>query len=205
MLGSLFNKVAGLQTWNFIKKGLKYRYFPVNVVNFLRIAFSIEHHWWLLLIRSEEKIFKWKKKLKTFYLNYTCNYVNIRTDRPFSLTFSSNFLSFDADMFIFLCFYFLQIEKYLFLHLLVFSEAAKSCSVKQLFGKIEPILFFFFYKTGVSFLYSLLNKKVYKCIKSEILCRYSSRVMVIKSILQCNWTTTFLSQLWMAASDHLFN
>ena len=88
-----------------------------------------------------------KEETENVSLNYTCNYVNIRTDRPFPLTFSSNFLSFDADMFIFLCFHFLQIEKYLFLHLLVFSEAAiKSCSVKQLFGKIEPILFFFLTK-----------------------------------------------------------
>ena len=202
VLGSLFNEVAGLQTWNFIKRWLKYRCFPVNVVNFLRTAFSIEHHWWLLLLRSKGKNFKWKKKIKTFHLNYTCNYVNIRTDCPFSLTFSSNFLFFDSI----LCFYFLQTEKYIFLHLLVFSEAGiESCSVKQLFGKIEPKLSIFFYKTGVSFQYSLLNKKVYKYIKSEILCRYSSRVMVVKSILHCNWTTIFLSQLWMAASDHLFN
>ena len=100
VLGSLFNEVAGLQTWNFIKRWLKYRCFPVNVVNFLRTAFSIEHHWWLLLIRSEEKKFKSNKKMKTFHLNYTWIYVNIRTDRPISLTFSSIFLSFDSDLFI---------------------------------------------------------------------------------------------------------
>ena len=104
--GSLFNKVAGLQTWNSIKKWLKYSCFPVNVVNFFRTAFSIEHHWWLLLIRSEEKIFKWKKKMKTFHLNYTCNYVNIWTDRPFSLTFSSIFFWFRHVHF--LCFHFLR-------------------------------------------------------------------------------------------------
>ena len=138
----------GLQTWNFVKKWLRYRCFPVNVVNILRTAFSIEHHWWLLLLRSKGKNFKWKKKIKTFHLNYTCNYVNIRTDCPFSLTFSSNFLSFDSI----LCFYFLQTEKYIFLHLLVFSEAGiENYSVKQLFGKIEPKLLIFFTKLELVF------------------------------------------------------
>ena len=32
---SFFNEVAGLQTCNFIKKRLQYRYFPVNFVKFL--------------------------------------------------------------------------------------------------------------------------------------------------------------------------
>ena len=57
----------------------------------------------------------------------------------------------------------------------------------------------FFFSKQYSFQYSILNKKVYRYIKSEILCRYSFRVMVIKFILQCNWTTTFLLHLWMAA------
>ena len=123
VLGSLFNEVAALQTWNFIKKWLKCRCFPVNVVNFLRIAFSIEHHWWLLLIRSEEKKFKWKKKMKTFHLNYTWIYVNIRTDRSISLFFFFNSSFFWFRLVHFLCFHFLQTEVCLFLHLLVFSEA----------------------------------------------------------------------------------
>ena len=86
----------------------------------------------------------------------------------------------------FLCFHLLETEKYLLLHLLVSSEVGiESCSVKQLFSKIQPKLLIFFYKTRVSFQYSLLNKKVYKHIKSEILCGYPSRVMVKKSVLQC--------------------
>ena len=36
MLKSLFNKIAGLQACNFIKKRLQYRCFPVNIVNSLR-------------------------------------------------------------------------------------------------------------------------------------------------------------------------
>ena len=171
---------------------------------FLRTAFSIEHHWWLLLIKSDEKMFKWKKKMKIFHLNYTCNYVNIRTDRPFSLTFSLNFLLIPAcSLFVFSFLTNWKISLFAFIsisrsrHWELFCQTA----VPQDRTKIAN----FFYKTGVSFKCSLLNKKVHKYTKSEILCRYSSRVMVIKPILQCNWTTTFLSQLWMAASDHLFN
>ena len=53
----------------------------------------------------------------------------------------------------------------------------------------------FFYKIGDCFQCGLLNKKVYKYIKSEILHRYSSRVMVKRSILQLYVTATFLAQL----------
>ena len=62
----------------------------------------------------------------------------------------------------------------------------------------------FFYKVGLCF--QLLNKKVYKFIENEIrLHRYFSRAMVKMSILQLYKTTIFLAQLWMAASNHLFN
>ena len=143
---------------------------------------------------------KWKH-----FIQINLQLLNIRTAHPFSLTSSSNFLSFDSCMFVF-CVFISYKLKNIFLHLLVYSEAGiESCSVKQLFGKIEPKLSIFFYKTGVSFQYSLLNKKVYKYIKSEILCSYSSRIMVMKSILQCNWMTPFFSWFWMAASDHLLN
>ena len=37
MLESYFNKVAGLQAYNFIKKRLQHRCFPVNITKFLRI------------------------------------------------------------------------------------------------------------------------------------------------------------------------
>ena len=40
MLGSLFNKVADLQTCNFIKKRLQHRRFPVNIAKFLRTPLS---------------------------------------------------------------------------------------------------------------------------------------------------------------------
>ena len=49
MLGSLFNKVLGLQSCDFVKRRLQHRCFPVNITNFLRTSFFIEHLWWLLL------------------------------------------------------------------------------------------------------------------------------------------------------------
>ena len=123
----------------------------MNDVNFLRTTFSIEHLRWLLLIRSKEKIFKSKKKMKTFHLNSTCNYVNIRAGHPFSLTFSSNFISFDPLRVHFLCFHSLQTEKYLLLHLLVYSEAGiemfSQTAVRQ--GMIRIVNFL--YKIGASF------------------------------------------------------
>ena len=80
-------------------------------------------------------------------------------------------------------------------------ELFRKTAVRQYVTKIVN----FFYKIGVSFQYSLRNKKVYKYIKSEILRRYSSRVMIKKSIWQLYRTTTFLALLWMAASDNFRN
>ena len=39
VLESLFNKVAGLKSSNFIKKGLQHRYFLVNIAKFLKSLF----------------------------------------------------------------------------------------------------------------------------------------------------------------------
>ena len=49
MLESLFNEVAGLKAWNFIKKRLQHLYFPVKFAKFLRTLFFKEHLLWLLL------------------------------------------------------------------------------------------------------------------------------------------------------------
>ena len=57
------------------------------------------------------------------------------------------------------------------------------------------IYLIFLNKIGVTFYYSLLSKKVYKHIESEILCRYSSMVTIKKSTLRLYRTTTFLAQL----------
>ena len=50
ILESLFNKVAGLQASNFIKKRLQHRCFPVK---FLRTPIFTEHLRWLLLFIKE--------------------------------------------------------------------------------------------------------------------------------------------------------
>ena len=57
VVDSLFKKVAGLQSSNFVKKWHQHRCFPVNVANFLRTAFSREHLRWLLscLLEREEE------------------------------------------------------------------------------------------------------------------------------------------------------
>ena len=39
VLESFFNKVASLKAYNFIKKRLRHRCFPVNIANFLGTAF----------------------------------------------------------------------------------------------------------------------------------------------------------------------
>ena len=48
MLKSLFNKVAGLQACNFIKKSLQHRCFPVNIKN----TYFEEHQRWLFVNQS---------------------------------------------------------------------------------------------------------------------------------------------------------
>ena len=53
MLEYLFNKVAGLQTYNFIKKRLQHSHFPVNMAQFLRTPFLNSICKWLLL-KSQE-------------------------------------------------------------------------------------------------------------------------------------------------------
>ena len=43
MLQCLFNKLIGLQAWNFTKKRLQHKRFPVNIANFKNIYFK-KHH-----------------------------------------------------------------------------------------------------------------------------------------------------------------
>ena len=54
MFQCLFNKYAGLKAWNFIKKRLQHRGFPVKSSRFLRTPFFTEHIWLLLLEISHE-------------------------------------------------------------------------------------------------------------------------------------------------------
>ena len=49
MLGSIFNKAAGLKVYNSIKTRLQHSCFPVKLANFLKTPFFIEEFQWLLL------------------------------------------------------------------------------------------------------------------------------------------------------------
>ena len=116
--------------------------------------------------KPDSFFFKWKKKMKKFHLNTN---TMIQISKKFSYTFSSDFLSFDSCVFTLFClFVVFQTEQYLVSHLLVYAEAdIERCSVKQLFGKIQPKSLQFFKQLWVNFHYSLLNKKVYKRIKMK--------------------------------------
>ena len=56
MLDSLFNKVAGLQSCNFVKKRLQHRSFPVNIVEFLTtpVLKNSRERLFLRIIRKED-------------------------------------------------------------------------------------------------------------------------------------------------------
>ena len=49
LLKLLFNNMAGLEAWNFIKKRLWHRYFPVNFSQFFKKPY-LQNTWWLLLL-----------------------------------------------------------------------------------------------------------------------------------------------------------
>ena len=60
MSESLFEKVAGLKAYNFNKKRLLHRYFPVKFVKVLRTSFFTKHLWWLLLNKlNRSKRYLW--------------------------------------------------------------------------------------------------------------------------------------------------
>ena len=48
-VGVSFNKISGLNAYNFITKRLQHRCFPVNIAKFLRTTIFKEHLQWLLL------------------------------------------------------------------------------------------------------------------------------------------------------------
>ena len=107
----------------------------------------------LVVAFNEEwgKNFQMKEENENISFKFYLQLLNIRTAHPFYLTSSSNFLSFDSCMFVF-CVFISYKLKNIFLHLLVYSEAGiESCSVKQLFSKIEPKLSIFFKKLELVF------------------------------------------------------
>ena len=74
VLESLFNKVARLKAWNFIKKRLSHRCLPVNIAKFLIAAVFIERHWRLLLYFR-----KWSK-VALFRLYFSLNNFKVMID-----------------------------------------------------------------------------------------------------------------------------
>ena len=87
MLESLFNKAAGLKACNFIKKRLQHRYFLVNIVKYLRIAFCYRTP---PVVASESQCFYIPDSLTPNILNKT-HIVYCRTYK--TLTWFSNFRS----------------------------------------------------------------------------------------------------------------
>ena len=70
LCGSLFNKVAGLQACNFIKKRLQHGCFPVNIAKCLRTAFFKEHLRWLFLLKFTVQIQVFLHPCGLFLINY---------------------------------------------------------------------------------------------------------------------------------------
>ena len=51
----------------FLKRGLWHRCFPVNFVKFLKMPFSIEHLWWMLLLILKLSSLKHRSRHRTSY------------------------------------------------------------------------------------------------------------------------------------------
>ena len=144
--------------------------------------------------------------MKTFHIqllpdNFSANYnrnanTTMTIPQNYSLFFSYflfKFLSFDSCEFMFCIFISSEKLKNISCRIyLVYSEARiESCFVKQLFARCNQSDLKHFYKIRVSLQYRLLNRKVHKFIKNEILESYFSRAI-------------FVAQFQMAAFDHLF-
>ena len=71
---SLFNKVAGLNACNFLKKRLQCKCFPVNIAKFFKTSFSIEQLWSILL-RLNLNLSR-AVKIHWSFLLYLWSYVN---------------------------------------------------------------------------------------------------------------------------------
>ena len=147
MCWTLFNKITGLETCNFIKNWLQHRCFLVNIANFYEQLFL----WTLPMaaFMSTQKGRRGKRGTKKRYENISFNFyqqvlVLVNTEIQIQLCkywncspfFSYFFFKFSLFWFLrvhFLCFHFWHSEKCLLLHLLVYSKAGiRSCSVKQL-------------------------------------------------------------------------
>ena len=81
LLESLFNNVADLKAWNFIKKRLRHRCFPVNFMQFFKKPYLQNTSRWLLLLIlcSNQSFIHWSHYVG-FFLDFfsfvidNCNY-----------------------------------------------------------------------------------------------------------------------------------
>ena len=88
VLESLFNKVAGIQVCNFIKKRLRHRCFPVKLAKFLKKHFFTEHLRWLLLMMLLYNQYYWPVHLQHYWKNhYTLEFRIGRTPRLLIIPF----------------------------------------------------------------------------------------------------------------------
>ena len=125
--------------------------FPCKYCEFFKKSFFYRTPLVVALNKEWRKNFQMKEENENISFKFYLQLLNIRTAQPFYLTSSSNFLSFDSCMFVF-CVFISYKLKNIFLDVLVYSEAGiESCSVKQLFSKIEPKLSIFFTKLELVF------------------------------------------------------
>ena len=88
VLESLFNKVAGIQVCNFIKKRLRHRCFPLKLANIFKKHFFTEHLRWLLLMMLLYDQYYWPVHLQHCWNNhYTLEFRIGRTPRWWIIPF----------------------------------------------------------------------------------------------------------------------
>ena len=81
VLDSLCSKVASLEACKFINKRLQHKCFPMNIANFLRTAFFMEHLWQLLFKVMFETCQNFTMKNKTSVKPVEKDYVNVNDHR----------------------------------------------------------------------------------------------------------------------------
>ena len=83
---SFFNKAAGLQACNFIKRKLQRSCFPVKFAKVLRAPFFTKHLWWLLLLKSVYNFANLWSYFNQFVKSIHCTVPNVSWRKKFFLT-----------------------------------------------------------------------------------------------------------------------
>ena len=82
-----FNKVADWKAWDFIKKILQNRCFPVKFVKLLRIPFSAVHLRWLFLVHIMQRNISKDDQLKCKHKKWTAKILRLSESHIKSLVF----------------------------------------------------------------------------------------------------------------------